>query len=227
MDIPYYPCPDLSGPPEPPAKTWQMEWRQAELAERDDHLAMLGRLAEIAMTIAEAVGEKAAKTVEAGDIAAFAKISQVVRRAIALHAHLGRDHRLDSLRLLADRDRSCDEAQARHDTNKQDLIADMVAQAAREKFADGAEDAAAAVRQDVRTLLSDLGDYLDYLDKPVGETVARLCHDLGLDPEWCIQTDEGEWITRSPFAGAKISKYADPPPTVRRPAPEGIDPAPA
>ena len=50
----------------------------------------------------------------------------------------------------------------------------------------------------------------NYLDRPVGETVARLCIDLGLDPEWCLDGDD-HWITKSPLGGVQLSSYANPP----------------
>ena len=44
---------------------------------------------------------------------------------------------------------------------------------------------------------SEFDEFRDYLNQPVGETVARLCATLRLDPTSCVD-DGGTWMVRSP-----------------------------
>ena len=209
-DLRYFPCPDMSGTPEPPAPTAEMEWRMGQQESMRGHLTRLDRLAEIAMAMAETVGERAVKDPCEADVATFEKISQIVRKVIALRAHLGQGFLAEGKRLIAEREEARQQALLTHDVRKQTIIVDMVAQAGAETFPDRPQDAAAMIRRDARRLLEDLDDYGNYLDLPVGETVARLCQDLGLDPDWCLDGDD-HWITKSPLGGVELSQYANPP----------------
>ena len=85
-DLRYFPCPDMSGEPPPPALTAEEEWRMGQQEAMQGHLARLDRLAEIAMAMAESLGERAMKDPWEADVATFEKISQIVRKVIALRA---------------------------------------------------------------------------------------------------------------------------------------------
>ncbi len=209
-DVRYFPCPDMSGTPEPPALTAEEEWRMAQQEAMQGHLARLDRLAEIGMAMAESLGERAMKDPWEADVATFEKISQIVRKVIALRAHLGQTFLTEGKSLIVKRTQAAKKALLNHDLRKHGVILDMVAQAASEKFPDRPEDAGAMIRRDARRLLEDLDDYGNFLDRPVGETVARLCQDLGLDPDWCLN-GEDHWITKSPLGGVELSEYAQPP----------------
>ena len=48
---------------------------------------------------------------------------------------------------------------------------------------------------DAELLLEDLDDYGDWLNRPVGETVAKLCVALGLEPDACVKRGD-TWRVR-------------------------------
>ena len=51
--------------------------------------------------------------------------------------------------------------------------------------------------RDAEDLFGDLDEYGDWLNRPVGETVARLCVALGLEPDSCIKHGD-KWMVRRP-----------------------------
>ena len=53
--------------------------------------------------------------------------------------------------------------------------------------------------EDAEEYLGDADEMRGYLDRPIGETVARLCAALGLDPEAC-ESDGETWRVRRPPA---------------------------
>ena len=58
-------------------------------------------------------------------------------------------------------------------------------------------DLADRLLDDAREYLVDADEMRGYLDRPVGETVARLCAALGLDPDAC-ESDGETWRVRRP-----------------------------
>jgi hypothetical protein len=149
----------------------------------DRQLAMLTRLAEIGMEIAEAAGRRACALAEGGEAApslvaqgpdpglAYARAARAVRLTIALQSRLAKD--------LA----ALDEAQARANgaeaARRRDRAHAHVEQAAEDQRDDTDEVEALSSRAWER--LTDLDDD-DLLLRPIGEVVARICEDLGLSP---------------------------------------------
>jgi hypothetical protein len=69
--------------------------------------------------------------------------------------------------------------------------------------------------------------YPDLTDAPLGEMVARICRDLGLDPDWRRWEDE-PWARAEAAAKTPGSPYAEPSPERgRRASPGGTRPPPA
>ena len=128
---------------EPPALTAEEEWRMGQQEAMQGHLARLDRLAEIAMAMAETVGERAVKDPGEADVATFEKISQIVRKVIALRAHLGQGFLTEGKALIAERARARAEALVTHDVRKQTIIVDSNARAVGRDRPRPAEDAAA------------------------------------------------------------------------------------
>jgi hypothetical protein len=58
--------------------------------------------------------------------------------------------------------------------------------------------------EDAREHLRDVDEFRGYLDRPVGETVARLCEALDLDPGAC-EKDGDIWIVRRPLTEFETS----------------------
>jgi hypothetical protein len=52
---------------------------------------------------------------------------------------------------------------------------------------------------EIDALLYDCDEFRDFLDRPVGETIARLCKTLGLDPALCVRDGDGWKVRREPF----------------------------
>ena len=191
------PGPDVAGLDAGPAAA-------AVAIERGErHLAMLARLADMAMDLTESLHRKAKESIESpaqepdaspDPVVAFNKTAQTVRRIIALEARLaaavkaGRDQMLADAAQLAD-------AQDFAKTNAvifgfHDAWA---ANCPKTQYDERVEN----LMEDAREHLRDVDEFRGYLDRPVGETVARLCEALDLDPGAC-EKDGDIWIVRRP-----------------------------
>jgi len=67
-------------------------------------------------------------------------------------------------------------------------------------------EAAGALDREVAELLEEGADYADYGDRPVSETVKRLCKALVLDPDW-EDFDQEDWAKEEAKAGVAGSPY--------------------
>ena len=165
----------------------------------EQHLRMLTRMAELGMEMLEVISQNANKAPDDVKAAAdaFTKISQAVRRTIALHDKLARDVKSDRGSLQARRARRREDAAEAYRKAKDETIIGGVADALAVSFPDAADDDADIERllRDVEESLSDPDELGGYLDRPVGETVAKLCADLGLDPDICL-FDGDVWKVR-------------------------------
>lgn len=232
MFMDYRPCPDLTEPPQPPADTPDMIEAARAVERGERHGRMLARLAEIGMELAEDLAERARAEKEAdiADVAgAFAKIAQAVRRTIALEAHLGEGVGARRTGLIAERASRRAAAGAAHHEAKDRAIRAAVEDAIIDTFAaDEPDESIDELTCDMEELLCEADDFSDYLQRPVGETVARLCQALGLDPRWAIEGGEG-WVVKSPpfcllsgrvgreTRGAAAEPSAPKPPPLKRP----------
>jgi hypothetical protein len=204
-------------------------------------LAMLIRLAQIGMEIAEAVGrDAAAATPGAPDTAArrdpglvFARVARAVRMTIALQSRLAKD--------LAALDRADDMAQAARKTRRRMRLSRLVEDAARAQVAaanpDGDED---AVEDEIEQLASAAYERLtdaedgDFLGRPFDEVVAGICADLGLPPDWTARLhaavaappDGSGDAPRAPRPELTAARPPDPdpPPPIASPHPHHVLP---
>ena len=226
----YRPCPDIPPPSDADVDTAETVEAASAIERGERHLRMLAELAEIAMTLARSLGELALTRIEdagSGDAklapgedptAAFSKISQTIRRTIDLEARLSEPlaiRRTGLAAARAARRAALDEA---HKTAVDDAIDYALADAfcGVHPEPDGDElDKVQSVAEDFRW---EFDEFRDYLDRPVGETVARLCAKLNFDPTSCID-EGGTWMVRcppqerktarNPMTGAPVS-YAEP-----------------
>ncbi len=225
----YRPCPDMDPPTDVDLDDPPMVQMAIAVERGEQDLRLLSRLAEIAMELAEAQGVYAKiRLIAAGadgaslaphedPTAAFNKIAQTLRRILALRAKLAHDFGVDHLRLIGERDsRRAARAQAHKKAKRIDIEAGF-RDALAEDFAD--ED-----QEEVESYIGDMEELFDrdelhgYIDRPVGETVARLCKTLGLSPDLCIQ-DAGGWkIRRDPYP----FEEANPPPNPSPPGATGF-----
>ncbi len=188
----------------------------------DELLAMLAELARYGMELAQAqrdyaMARLAAVTVAGAALnhgedptAAFNKISQTVRRTIALQLKLKEDVGKRRAGLTVDRaakraEQAADHAGAVKTAIKSALVGAYLTGANMTDF-DAEEDPETAdfrqleeqeLLHDAEDLLGDLDQYGDWLNRPVGETVVRLCVALGLEPAGCIKQGD-KWMVRRP-----------------------------
>jgi hypothetical protein len=172
----------------------------AAAIEQDEwHFQVLGDVAEISLTLTRSLGELAAARIEtakaesrglsASDeatLTAFNKVAQTLRRTIALRDKLGRQTAKARERLIADRAARRAELDAAHVEKKKTAILYGV----HDVYAFGADQGEYIrlienLMEDVEEHLLDADEFRGWLDRPVGETVARLCAVLGLDPDLC------------------------------------------
>ena len=204
--------------------------REVERGER--HLAMLAELSQIGMRLARSLGDLAeARTAAArsdenlaahGEDAAaasFDKIALTVRRTLFLEAKLAAGLKVRREGLILER-------AARRAAGAEDRK-----NAVEEAIIEGLHDAWAAtcpdeeynnladrLLNDAREYLGDADEMRGYLDRPVGETVARLAAALGLDPDACVPDGE-TWRVRRPPLDFELRleerhrKYGAPPPS--------------
>jgi hypothetical protein len=148
---------------------------------------MLVRLAELSMRLAESLGslvearveqEKTSKDAPSHSkdaAAAFDKMAQTVRRTLALEAKLAEG------------------LKARREAIMEGLHDAYAADCSEDEYHTLAE----RLLDDAREYLGDADEMRGYLDRPVGETVAKLCAAMGLDPEAC-EPDGETWRIRRP-----------------------------
>jgi hypothetical protein len=187
-----------------------------------ERLAMLHELAQIGMRLARGVEREAeAPEAAAGDLALkFARIARAVRQTLALEARiegeLAARAREDAAQRAARLER---ETRARL-AGRKTAIRCAVEQAI-EAEADDHE--FEALFDHLEERLQDRED-TDFLDRPVGELVARICRDLGVTANWSLWEDEdwaiAEGVTARP-AGPGV-----PEPTVLHTAAAGPPPRP-
>ena len=174
---------------------------------------ILGEVAEIHLALTRSLGELALARVEAAKsenrgltpdddvtLAALGKATQTLRRTVALRDKLDKQATARREGLQADRVRRRAERAADHVSAKTDAVLDGLADAY------AADTTDAEYNDHIDDLMADAKDYLDdadadefrgWLDRPVGETVARLCAAVNLDPDSCARVGDA-WRVRRP-----------------------------
>ena len=199
---------DLTEEPAPPPDTADMAEAGAAVSLGERHQAVLTRLVELGMDVAEAIAAQTRQEGAAEAGAAFAKVSQAIRRTIDLQDRLARDLRPRRGDLAERRRRRASEAGRAHYDAREREIMDGI-EAAIGEARDDDKEAAEALRE-VENLL-DSDRFADYEERPVGETIARLCQALGLDPDWCVQSGAGWAIKADTPADAPANMLKDAP----------------
>jgi hypothetical protein len=171
------PDPDPANPSAPPDARALIE----------DQLAMLTRLAQVGMEMAEACGRQAqAAPIETG--LAFARVARAVRMTIAVQSRLAKDlAALDRAEAMADKARTA---------RRRMRLSQLVEDAARAKIAaqreagarfwadeDAIEDEIERLSTEAYERLTDAEDG-DLSGLPFHAAVAAICADLGLSADW-------------------------------------------
>jgi hypothetical protein len=161
------------------------------------HVKILGEAAEIGLALTRSLGELALARVEAAKtdnralaphdvttLAALDKATQTLRRTVALRDKLDGQAAARREGLQAERVRRRAEGAAAHESAKTETVLDGLADAYAAQTTD------AEYIDHIDNLMEDAESYLDdadadefrgWLDRPVGETVARLCAAVKLD----------------------------------------------
>ena len=145
-------------------------------------LAMLARLAEIGMEIAEAAGRQATSAMADCDGAGtmrdpalvYARTARAVRLTIALQSRLVDD--------LAALDRAADLAETERKTARRTRLRRLVERAVEAEHGTN-RDEIERLSWEAREHLGEADLDADLEGLSVAEVVARICHDLGLPPE--------------------------------------------
>jgi len=216
--VPYHRLPTLRPSPETEIDTPRMAESATLIASTEADLAMLARLAEIGMELAEAQGDYAkarlAKAKAATEpvplkpgedpTAAYDRIAQSVRRTLALKGKVALD--LERLRagLAVKRTERRAQRAADHESAMTDAIGDALTDAFTEMYGDGeaeTDEGDALCREmliEREDLFAELDEYRDWLDRPAGETIIKLCVALGLPADTCVKKNGAWWVKRPP-----------------------------
>ena len=185
---------------------------QAAIADErgERHRRMLAELAELGMRLARSLGELVEarvehekKTADAPShskdaAAAFDKMAQTVRRTLALEAKLAEEVKARREKLTSE----CAERRASRAAAHKAAVDEAIVFGLHDAWAadcpdEEYHDLCDRLLEDAQEYLGDADEMRGYLDRPVGETVARLCAALGLDPDAC-EPDGETWRIRRP-----------------------------
>ena len=195
-------------------------------------LRLLAELADIGMELARALrpvapaspdGDRvdadgaAAQTGQArgGDPAeAFARLSRAIRLTLALEAKTDaglRDLKAGIVRETHETQSVAAErrkvAAAKDAEAREEKIRDLVTEAAEAEVEDF--DTLNELREALEERLDEDVAYLDRAERPLRETVERLCGDLALRPDWSRWEGEG-WARTEPPARPRLSPFNQP-----------------
>jgi hypothetical protein len=191
-----------------------------EAAERTArHLRMLAQLAEVGMDLALALRRRVmdpqAPEPVGGDVAlSFSRIARAVRQTVALETRLAENGQARDRQVQAEQARALGDRGLRGALRKEE-VRDIVDRPIEAGFPE----------TDVERLLSDLDERLeddrddaDFIDRPIGELVERICRDLGVifDPDLLEDDDRPPPANGNPglFQGRSVI-WADPVPVSR------------
>ena len=190
---------------EAPAEDWARP-----LLERQ--LWILGRLAEDGLQISRAIARQAtgagaddglpAQDLAKGDVPlAYARVARAVRMTLLLQSKLIRELQFREASLARDAAR----AEADQSEDRKARVERIVGRIALAEH-DDVETVEQLVEEAAERLDQD-DIYGDVLSKPVSEIVARVCQDLGLDPDWPRLAEEA-WAREEIQSGAAGSPLA-------------------
>jgi hypothetical protein len=181
-------------------------------------LEMLGELAELGLEVARAVERQATdpSAPQSGDVAlAYARVSRAVRLTLMLQARLIDDMKAPKTAPKTVPGPTADEAEVTAEPHRlgpadqrKARIERIVERLAESEHPDD-DDHVADLVTEAGERLDDEDLFGDLLDIPISEAVARLCKDLGLEPDWSELAQE-LWAVKeveSGHVGRPLSAY--------------------
>jgi hypothetical protein len=184
------------------------------VARAERRLRLLEELSEIGMELARALKpgaepDKAAGEVPAKDpAAAYAPLSRAIRLTLALESRTDKDLRDLKAGVESARQEARTKAEVRNLEALEDKVRDLVLDVAERESADS--EAFEALEEALEERLDMDEAYWDLGGRPLRQTVERLCHDLGLSPDWSRWADEG-WAGDPPIR-SRFSPFNQPSP---------------
>ncbi len=196
------------------------------------HLQVLAELTEIGMDLARAlrrqvlaqgqlldVADQAGVTeVVGGEITlvikgdaglAFSRIARAVRLTLALEARIDQGLQVDQAAMAVRQAREAAEAERISEAVRladREAVVRRVVEDAIEAECEDDEDRIEDLTEALRERLEEDEDYEDYAERPIGETIARVCRDLGLSPDWDRWSGE-DWAIEEAREAPKGSPY--------------------
>ena len=180
--------------------------RLVECGERQ--LRMLQRMAEVGIGLVERLGQIAISGVEPAsgegnapatinDIAgAYTRLTQSLRRTLAMEARLAEEMKDRRLGVFATRNKQHAEKIKVVENLVNQNIEYALTKVIRRERPEADRETSEHLLIDMFERLDDAEEFEDYRQRPPGETVAKLCAAFGLDPEFCIQDDDETWMIR-------------------------------
>lgn len=212
--------------PDPTVET-APSWARQVLQRQMD---ILGELAEMGLQMAKATGRQALARAEEDPAGiqgpednlamAYARVARAVRLTLMLQARVVDDIQALDLgeqkRAAKDREAEARNAPEYQHKARVERIVERVAQEAHGRD----EDEVDRLVSEASERLDDDDIWRDILSHPVGELVAGICRDLGLDPDWTRLAQEA-WAREEIASGAPNSPFLpSPPPPAGRGAEE-------
>lgn len=194
----------------------------------ETRLALLGRLAEAGVEIAEQLQKQAKGETEAavaqGDIGlCYARVARAVRLSLALQSRLVEDLKAledDASRRAVEVEAQRDERRAGLEDARRARVQTVIARVIEAEHSDS--DTVEALLEDSAERLDD-GDRFDaLLTRPFSEIIDLICRDIGVTPDWSRLSQEG-WAQAeldSDAPGAPLAALGLP----RPPRPPGAPP---
>lgn len=172
-------------------------------------LQVLGRLAEAGLEVAVAV-ERQARAADDGAALqglamAYARAARAVRMSILLQSRLIED--------LKAREAEAEDPEFERSEGHKLRVERIVGRVARAAFGDD-EETVERLAGEAAERLDDEDLYGEVVSRPVGELVALICRDLGLDPDWNRLAEEA-WARAEMEGGDPRSPFARPPPPMQ------------
>ena len=176
-------------------------FEDASIQRAERHLRVLAELTEIGMDLTRALrrrveaqaktwADEPPPTTERDPADAFQRLSRAVRLTLVLEARVAEALRaLLAGEVATAETRHADTARARRRDTAPARVVDLVTQAMRAEIDD--KEALYDCREALEERLDEDEAYERYSDRPLRETVERLCADLGLTPDWSLWTEDG------------------------------------
>ena len=177
------PALDKAGGEAAPERLW-IAGRELRMVMLDRQLERLGRLAEIAMGMAEELGQKAEAATKAGDAAtlqgtalAFVRVSRAVRQINFQEQEILALREKAFAKLRETVNWAAEYAAKRHKNDGRDYVFDTVRELARTSDLGMDERTLDDIARDFR---KDYDDYYDLYRGSFDEIILRICRDLGI-----------------------------------------------